>query len=97
MNNGQKTVLVLLVATLLLEFGSLTKLRRVWSLAFTGQDITDKSATPGGAFGPCPPGSFAFNGFCFQDGTASFPAGPHKSCPAGYQYNPSNQMCELKG
>lgn len=93
MNHGQKTVLVLLAATLLLEFGSLTKLRQIWSLAFTGQPIGDSSAQPISAGGTCPAGSFAFNGWCFQNGTQSLPAGPHKSCPNGYSYQ--NGLCVL--
>jgi hypothetical protein len=34
-NNSQKMVFSMLVAILLLEFGSFTKLQRIWQLAFT--------------------------------------------------------------
>lgn len=34
--NAQKTVFTMLVLTLILEFGSLTKIQKIWSLAFTG-------------------------------------------------------------
>lgn len=45
--NAQKTVLTMLVAILVLEFGSFTKLRKVWALAFTGSD-TSSQGTPTG-------------------------------------------------
>lgn len=42
MGNGQKVVAIMLVAVLLLEFGSLTKLQKIWGLAF---DVPE-NATP---------------------------------------------------
>ena len=35
-NSAQKKILALIIATLLLEFGSFTKLKKIWQLAFTG-------------------------------------------------------------
>ena len=38
LGNPQKTVFTLLIATLLLEFGSLTKMGKLWKLAFSATD-----------------------------------------------------------
>lgn len=46
MNNPQKLVFTMLVAILALEFGSLTKLRTIWSLAFTGTAPSSSLASP---------------------------------------------------
>lgn len=48
MGNGQKLVFTMLVGILLLEFGSLSKLQRVWGMAFALPDtlvpVKDKLA-----------------------------------------------------
>lgn len=53
--------------------------------------------SPIGSGGTCPTGSFPFNGYCIPNGTGSFPAGPHRSCPAGYHYDHATAFCVIDG
>jgi len=51
-SNPQKTVFVMLAAILLLEFGSLTKMQKIWQLAFSsapaaGAQQTNTQGTTG--------------------------------------------------
>lgn len=45
-SNSQKLVFTMLVAALLLEFGSLTKLQKIWTLAFTAPGTQQPTSTP---------------------------------------------------
>ena len=81
--NAQKTVLLLLAAALLVQYANLSKLTKIWQLAFNISPVTGPAPTEP----PCGPGTFEFNLYCYPNGIKSFPAGPHQSCPPGYSYN----------
>lgn len=52
MKKNQKLVFIMLLTTIAIEFGSLTKLSQVWNLAFTGQKEKEAKKEGSKVFGP---------------------------------------------
>lgn len=70
MNQQQRRILVFLSLTLLLEFGSFSKLKQIWVLAFTGQP-TNNIPGPNDSVHPdqngnCPVGYLKVGNLCYK-------------------------------